>query len=122
MRNVKYAAAAALAIAAGISGPAFAEKISVKMDEIKFALAMPKDMHGFNRASGVVTDLIRAVNNESPKTENPAEANEAIQTAEALVNDAGLSASQGEYEAGFELLNKAARIILEIIAKINLGG
>ena len=121
MKAICLTAAFFLAITAAVKPAHPADKIPLKIDEVNFALEMHRDMHGYARASGVLADLVRSIAQEATISKNSAAA-EAAASAEDLINEAGLSASQGDYETSFGLLGKAAKIILEIISKINSGG
>ncbi|MDH4182670.1 MAG: hypothetical protein OEV92_00475 [Nitrospinota bacterium] len=97
-----------------------AEHIDVKNDELQAALRMDKNMHSYIRLSGILTDLLRTLNTEYAKRHS-AEQQQVSQEAESLLNDAGMAASEGDYEASFVILEKAAKIIMDAIAKLNAG-
>ena len=97
-----------------------ADKIPLKIDEVTSALTMPRNMHSYSRTSGILADLARNVAKVASATNN-ASAASAATSAEDLINEAGLSASEGDYDTSFGLLEKAAKILLDIIAKINAG-
>ena len=118
MNRFKLAAALCAALLTFSAGAALADRVSVNMKEINFALGMERNMNGYIRLSGVLTDLLRAQKTEFGKI-HKSEVNTAAQKAEELLNEAGLPASQGDYDGSFELLSQAAKVILEAINKLN---
>lgn len=101
----------------GLSGPngrLFAQAETdtpyFSMEEVKFELAMERDLHHFNRLSGLMTDLLKAQRKLfSMKREG--ESNEVGDRVEDLINDAGLLASQQNYDDSFVTLENAFNII-----------
>ncbi|MDH5478595.1 MAG: hypothetical protein OEY50_09710 [Nitrospinota bacterium] len=101
-----------------LAAPAMAEKITVKSDEISAALEMRKNMGGYIRLSGILTDILR--NLKTGYANNPAAADTAVaQEAEDLLNEAGLAVSQDDYEESFAILKKATDLILGAIDRYN---
>ena len=118
-KHTALMAALALGYTLAQAGPAQADKIVVKSDEIQHALGMEKTMHAFTRLSGVLSDLLRAQKLEFGK-KHAGQANTEADAAEELLNEAGMAVSQGDLEGSFTFLKKAADIILGAIEKLNL--
>ena len=110
--------ASALMAFSFLASPAMAEKVSINMDEVKYALGMQRNMGGYIRLSGVLTDILRVMKTEFTKKPSAAD-NAAAQQAEDLLNEAGLAASQDDFDESFAIMEKASGVILGAIDRFN---
>jgi len=75
-------------------------------------------IHGYNRVSGMLTDILRE-QKRLFKNANGDVPNEIADSVEAMVNDAGLYASQNDYGKCFKSLEEALDTLTIEMAKLN---
>ncbi|MDH5510486.1 MAG: hypothetical protein OEZ32_09030 [Nitrospinota bacterium] len=117
MQYYRVIGAAIVAISL-LSTPAMAGHIAVKKDEVKFALGMRKNMGSYIRLSGILTDVLRSLKTEYSKMPSAAD-NAVTRQAEDMLNEAGLAASQDDFEGSFAIMEKVSTLILDAIDKFN---
>ncbi len=110
----------ALALIAGTSACSdkATEKKSIMDDEIRNELSLKRNLINFNRASGMLSDVLREqkrvfIANKADKK------NEIALKVEELMNEASLFASQDNYDKSFDILQTVHGILLASIKELN---
>ncbi len=105
----------------GTTGDCFAytsKKKSFMKNEMEKEFALKRNLANFNRASGLLTDILREQKRVF-RASNASGANKTSLNAENLLNEANLHASQDNYDEAYKALEAANKILLESIEKLN---
>jgi len=94
---------------------------SLMDDGIRKELSLEKNLVNFNRASGMLTDILRE--QKRIFTESKAKGkNMTAMKVEDLINEANMHVSQGNYTDGYKMLETVHAILLDSIARLRDGG
>ncbi len=94
------------------------KKKSFMKSEMKKEFSLKRNLANFNRASGLLTDILRE-QKRLFSIQNSSGTNKISLKAENLLNEANMHASEENYDKGYEALETANKILLESIEKLN---